>query len=58
MTSFADAAERVLSESHDRKPLHYAAITEHGARTRPDPHPGAHSFRHHVFADTDGDPPT
>ena len=28
VTSFADAAERVLSESHDRKPLHYAAITE------------------------------
>ena len=28
VTSFADAAERVLSESHDRKPLHYAVITE------------------------------
>ena len=28
VTSFADAAERVLSESQDRKPLHYAAITE------------------------------
>ena len=28
ITSFADAAERVLGESHDRKPLHYAVITE------------------------------
>ena len=27
-TSFADAAERVLKESLDRKPMHYAAITE------------------------------
>ena len=26
--SFADAAERVLSESQDHRPLHYAAITE------------------------------
>ena len=28
VTSFADAAERVLKESQDRKPMHYAAITE------------------------------
>ena len=28
VTSFADAAERVLKESLDRKPMHYAAITE------------------------------
>ena len=28
VTSFSDAAERVLSESQDHKPLHYAAITE------------------------------
>ena len=28
VTSFSDAAERVLKESQDRKPMHYAAITE------------------------------
>ena len=28
VASFADAAERVLKESQDRKPMHYTAITE------------------------------
>ena len=28
VTSFADAAERVLKDSQDRKPMHYAAITK------------------------------
>ena len=54
--SFTDAAERVLSQSSNREPLHYTAITQRALERRPDSHRGSHAGGDDVLDDPDRDP--